>query len=139
MPVTWKEVERFEPLEFSPEAAVRRMRRDLFAPLLTLKQKLPIDAARAARPLARARGDSRRTQSGRREFIITRDELSLEMDGKWRRWPLRSGALPDRGIYELIEGSDAQERFDLWFTGDTLRGEWILEKSGGSWSFSAAT
>src|SRR5205823_5977444 len=42
MPVTWKEVSRLEPLEFSPKDAVKRMRRDLFAPVLKLRQRLPI-------------------------------------------------------------------------------------------------
>ena len=69
--------------------------------------------------------------------MIAGDELSLEMGGRWQRFPLKG--FRDRGIYELIEGSDAQQRFDLWFTGDTLRGEWILAESGGSWVLSPAT
>jgi hypothetical protein len=30
----------------------------------------------------------------------------------------------------LIDGSYQRRRFDLWFTGNTLSGEWILEKLG---------
>jgi len=159
MPVTWDEVSRLNPLDFSPDDAVLRMRRDLFAPVLELKQKLPIQLTRAtrpARPIAPARGD-KRTQSGRRDFVIAKteqagDELWLEIDGRWHRWILRpdrerkrrliavpAGDFPvdtklrrvkfeERGKYELIEGSDEQRRFDLWFSGSALNGEWILQK-----------
>src|SRR5207237_78878 len=111
----------------------------------------------ATRPLPPARGD-KRTQSGRREFVIAKteeqagDELWLEWNGRWHRWilrpdrkkerrwialpagdfstaaPLKGATFEERGTYELIEGSDAQRRFDLWFTGKALDGEWILEK-----------
>jgi bifunctional non-homologous end joining protein LigD len=47
-PVTWQEVESTAkesatPLEFTSDAALRRVEKqgDLFAPLLTLKQRLP--------------------------------------------------------------------------------------------------
>lgn len=44
MPLTWDEVEKHAPLEFTPEAALRRIAKkgDLFAPVLKLKQKLPL-------------------------------------------------------------------------------------------------
>jgi bifunctional non-homologous end joining protein LigD len=45
MPVTWEELESPDvaKLRFTPESALKRMETsgDLFAPLLTLKQKLP--------------------------------------------------------------------------------------------------
>jgi len=80
------------------------------------------------------------------------DELWLEWNGRWHRWilrpdrekerrlialpagdfstvaPLKRATFEERGTYELIEGSDAQRRFDLWFTGKALDGEWILRK-----------
>jgi bifunctional non-homologous end joining protein LigD len=37
-------------------------------------------------------------------------------------------AIEDAGAYEVIEGSDARRRFDLWFNGSVLSGAWILEK-----------
>ncbi|HEX6159222.1 MAG TPA: hypothetical protein VF111_03585, partial [Thermoanaerobaculia bacterium] len=37
-------------------------------------------------------------------------------------------AIEDTGAYELIEGSYGARRFDLWFSGKVLSGEWILEK-----------
>lgn len=36
--------------------------------------------------------------------------------------------IEDTGSYEIIEGSYQQRRFDLWFNGRTLQGEWELEK-----------
>ena len=134
MPVTWEEIERGHLLEFSPEEALQRLRHDLFAPVLQLKQKLPIDVPRAARPprpLASARGDRKRSQSGRREFVVKGNELWLESKG---HFALSASLADERGTYELIEGSDAQHRFDLWFTGRALNGEWILQKTdAGSW------
>jgi bifunctional non-homologous end joining protein LigD len=56
MPVEWKELERalssrdVEPLYFTPAAALARIRKkgDLFADVLTLRQKLPAEFTRAA-------------------------------------------------------------------------------------------
>ena len=36
--------------------------------------------------------------------------------------------IEDAGAYEVIEGSYQRHRFDLWFNGRVLQGEWILEK-----------
>ena len=179
MPVTWDEVERAKNLDFTPVAALKRVRRmgDLFAPVLQVKQKLPLKLraapARSAAPEADGRGSSRklpksRSQSGRRLFVLpkteTGNELWLEMHGRFKRWILRpdrdggpqliampagdfpvdpayyAGEVPskwrkrvkidDIGAYEVIDGSYQRRRFDLFFTGKTLEGEWLLEKSG---------
>jgi bifunctional non-homologous end joining protein LigD len=37
-------------------------------------------------------------------------------------------AIEDSGAYEIIEGSASRQRFDLWFTGKVMQGEWTLEK-----------
>ena len=37
-------------------------------------------------------------------------------------------ALEDIGIYEVIEGSHEQRRFELYFTGRVLSGPWLLQK-----------
>ena len=37
--------------------------------------------------------------------------------------------IEDSGAYEVIEGSYQRNRFDLWFNGRLLKGEWILEKA----------
>ena len=133
MPVTWTEVERSDRLDFSPDAALKRMRRDLFAPVLKVKQTLPLRATHPPRRLADARRDRGRTQSGRREFEIAGNKLWLERE---RRILRENTHFQERGIYELIEGSERLQRFDLWFSGRALKGEWILRKadSGESWS-----
>lgn len=185
VPITWDEVERAQNLDFTPDDAVKRARKDLFAPVMKIKQKLPWSAAprrRLARPADDAGKPSHgrlpkpRSQSGRRLFVLpkteTGDELWLEMRGKFKRWILRPdrergpqliampagdfkvdeayyrGEVPaqwrkrvkieDAGAYELIDGSDRRRRFDLYFSGKMLQGEWVLEKLGDethrSWS-----
>ncbi|HZU27413.1 MAG TPA: non-homologous end-joining DNA ligase, partial [Bryobacteraceae bacterium] len=113
MPVTWEELQTAldaddsHPLYFQPDAAIERLERvgDLFAPVLTLKQKLPKDIAgagneppkrvRKARATApkslesyRAKRDFTRTaepepslprashQGGRRRFVIQKHAAS---------------------------------------------------------------
>jgi bifunctional non-homologous end joining protein LigD len=183
MPLTWSEVQKRAPLEFTPDAALKRLARkgDLFAPVLRMKQKLALDVPRSRARAARSdeepgvivngiRLPKYKSQSGRRLFVVVKtdqagDELWLDMRGKFKRWILRPdregesqlvampagefpvqkeyfrGAVPaewrkrvrleDVGAYELIEGSYAARRFDLWFTGKVLAGEWELEKTGG--------
>jgi hypothetical protein len=94
------------------------------------------------------------------------DELWLEMGGELTRWILRPDdegggkliAMPagsfridkswyrgekeatDIGAYELIEGGWEQLCFELFFTGRTLQGKWLLQKINAdpkhrSWSF----
>lgn len=186
MPVTWEEVESGEPLDFTPDDAVARVTKagDLFAPVLRLKQRLPIEEARG-RAASRGRGAApaeelevvrngirlpkRKSQSGRRLFVlvkgVTGDELWLDVRGKFKRWILRPdrgggkqliampagefaidaayfrGEVPaawrkkitieDEGSYELIDGSERRRRFDFWFTGNVLAGEWVLQKTTG--------
>ena len=191
MPVTWKEVEAAKDLYWTPDEALHRLskRGDLFAEVLTLKQRLPIQVSRVPKPGSRAKQTrdagpgtrdvlpKPRSQSGRRLFVLpkteTGDELWLDMRGKFKRWILRPdreggkqliampagefaidpayfrGEVPkewrkrvsisDIGAYELIDGSYQRRRFDLFFSGKTLQGEWLLEKLGDdshrSWRF----
>jgi len=127
MPVTWEEVEARERLDFTPAAALARLRKrgDLFAPVLTLKQQLPLSIKRQRRHGRRTPG---RTQSGRHHFVKTKTELRLEVGGIFK---IRD-TLEDRGTYEIIEYDDA--RYDLWFSGATMQGRWLLQKRNGSWS-----
>jgi bifunctional non-homologous end joining protein LigD len=182
MPVTWEEVEESGDLVFSPDEALQRVRArgDLFRPVLTLKQKLPIDVEDRRPRLSPRPGQARvpvphdtglpkpKSQSGRRLFVVVKteqagDELWLDMHGKFKRWILRGdreggsqlvampagdfavdpayyrGEVPaawrkrvtidDIGAYEVIEGSYQRHRFDLWFSGKTLQGEWLLRKA----------
>jgi bifunctional non-homologous end joining protein LigD len=48
-----------------------------------------------------------------------------EVPGEWRG----RTTLEDSGSYEIIEGSYQRRRFDVWFNGQVLGGEWILEKT----------
>jgi bifunctional non-homologous end joining protein LigD len=47
------------------------------------------------------------------------------------RWKGRT-TIEDAGAYEIIEGSFARERFELWFSGRVLSGAWTLEKAPGA-------
>jgi bifunctional non-homologous end joining protein LigD len=100
MPVTWEELERGKPLEFTPGEALERLRKvgDLFAPVLKVKQKLPGQRAtpRPDRPAVsgeRSALPKPGSQSGRRLFLVTKtetgNELWIEMAGQFRRWILR--------------------------------------------------
>jgi bifunctional non-homologous end joining protein LigD len=162
MPVTWDEVRRARKLAWEPDEAIARVRKvgDLFAGVLKGRKKLEFPAVHATRAKAPVRPPQSipraRSQSGRRLFVLHRDELWTEMRGKFKRWILRPdrdggpeliampagefaidpayyrGELPvvDSGAYEIIEGSYQRNRFDLWFSGATMRGHWTLEKAG---------
>jgi len=74
-------------------------------------------------------------REGRRQLIaMPAGELSIdpayfrgEVPKAWRD----RVSIADIGSYELIDGSYERRRFDLWFTGNTMSDEWILEKPGG--------
>ncbi|HEX3582138.1 MAG TPA: non-homologous end-joining DNA ligase [Thermoanaerobaculia bacterium] len=125
MPLTWKEVEKHAPLEFTPDAALRRIAKkgDLFAPVLKLKQKLPrgFSVAPAILPAkrdtpARLPAPHRTTslpkeksQSGRRLFVVVKtdqagDELWLDVRGKFQRWILRPDREGGRQLIALFAG-----------------------------------
>lgn len=83
LPVTWDELRRAEkksdvaPLFFSPDAALKRIAKhgDLFAPVLTLKQKLPRDflaAAHAGRDVSPRRPPRARSASSRSTRSLAR-------------------------------------------------------------------
>jgi bifunctional non-homologous end joining protein LigD len=161
----------FEPGE---AVARLRRRGDLFRKVLTLKQTLPRLALSRSAEHARddeevvvhgIRLPKPKSQSGRRLFAMPKaDELWLEMGGEFHRWVLRPGPIAvhagtfriekswyrgeekalDIGAYEIIEGSFARGCFDLYFTGKTLQGAWVLEKISAdpkhrSWSFRPAS
>jgi hypothetical protein len=69
------------------------------------------------------------------EFAIDPAYFHGEVPKEWRK----RVQIEDIGAYELIDGSYQRRHFDLYFSGKTLQGEWLLEKLGDeshrSWSF----
>jgi hypothetical protein len=178
MPLTWPEVERARNLDFTPAQAIARVKKrgDLFAPVLTVKQKLRGAGSQPARSRAQAESPRHvwngvplpksKSQSGRRLFLLMKteagNELWLDMLGRFKRWILRPdreggpqliampagdfpidqsyyrGEVPDRykrrskiedaGAYEVASGSYQDRSFELWFTGNVLKGGWQLAK-----------
>ena len=152
MPVTWEELEAARKLTFTPEEAIARVgeRGDLWStggtPVGPPPARRPASRpARGRRPLPKAT-----SQSGKRLFVLTDDELRLDMGGVFQRWTIkpcvylgempidpawRRGELPgeDIGAYEVVEGSWRTGRFELWFSGRVMTGAWMLERSGEAW------
>ena len=58
------------------------------------------------------------------DFKIDETYYRGEVPAQWKK----RVKIEDTGAYEIIEGSYQQHRFDLWFTGTTLNGEWVLQK-----------
>ncbi len=127
MPVTWPELARLKKpatLDFSPDAALKRLKKlgDLFAPVLTLKQKLPkAFAAPAAAPSPKlaeygAKRDFTKTKeptavigkkgrAGGGRFVIQKHAASrlhydfrLEMDGTLKSWAVPKGVPTEVGV-----------------------------------------
>jgi bifunctional non-homologous end joining protein LigD len=61
------------------------------------------------------------------EFDIDRAYARAEVPKAWQG----RVSIEDSGAYEVIESSSQRQRFDLWFDGRVLSGEWTLEKIGG--------
>ncbi len=84
MPVTWDELKRLkrpETLFFTPDAALKRLEKlgDLFAPVLTLKQKLPKAFSPKSAPAAainsggRVGGKALKSYEAKRDFSKTKE------------------------------------------------------------------
>jgi bifunctional non-homologous end joining protein LigD len=58
------------------------------------------------------------------DFPIDPAYFRAEVPKEWRG----RVTIEDSGAYEVIEGSWARRRFDLWFAGNVLAGRWLLEK-----------
>jgi len=133
MPVTWEELKKAQrtkktaPLYFTPEAALKRLKRqgDLFAPVLKLKQHLPKafagkkSAGGASLQEYEAKRDFERTEepppkmgrAGKKgglekgRFVIQKHAAShlhydfrLEMDGTLKSWAVPKGIPTELGV-----------------------------------------
>lgn len=133
MPVTWGELkktgrdERVTRLLFTPADCLTRLRKtgDLFAPVLTLKQRLPKafarlksqrptstalqayeakrDFSQTAEPSSTAKKQS--TRKGKNHFVIQKHaasrlhyDLRLEMDGTLKSWAVPKGVPTEPGV-----------------------------------------
>jgi bifunctional non-homologous end joining protein LigD len=130
MPVTWDELKRAkrsQALFFTPDAALKRLKKvgDLFAPVLTLKQKLPTafspksTSVKAATPTLKAYESKRdfsktkepgpvakRRKAGKENrFVIQKHAAShlhydfrLEMGGSLKSWAIPKGIPTELGV-----------------------------------------
>ena len=58
------------------------------------------------------------------DFKIDPEYFRGEVPAQWKK----RVHIEDTGAYEVIAGSYQQHRFDLWFSGRTLNGQWMLRK-----------
>lgn len=128
MPVRWDELEKAahtkdrNSLYFEPDVALRRLKEigDLFAPVLELKQSLPVNIdgglRSAVKPVTTHRGRNTATESaprsssqgGRRRFVIQKHaathlhyDLRLEIHGALKSWAVPKGLPTTRGERRL--------------------------------------
>jgi bifunctional non-homologous end joining protein LigD len=153
MPVTWKELRRAErggKLSFPPAAAIRRLKKigDLFAPVLTLKQKLPKAFALQSAPSApdlkayEAKRDFSKTEepgplAGRKSpkakgrFVIQKHAAShlhydfrLEMEGTLKSWAIPKGVPTELGIKHAAFAVEDHPIGYLKFEGTIPKGQY---------------
>ena len=130
MPVTWEEVERAEGLEFTPHAAIARLRKmgDIWMPAPPPARERAPQAARTEQE----RLPGPRSQSGRRLYVIVDGELRLEIGGRFQRFRgddyigemaidpayyRGTRSVDEAGSYELIEGSLERGFLRIWLRG----------------------
>lgn len=156
MPVTWEELKRLkrpEALFFTPEAALKRLKKlgDLFAPVLTLKQKLPKAFSPKAAPAAavaktlkdyeakrdfsktKEPGPASRRSTGKDEnrFVIQKHAAShlhydfrLEMDGALKSWAIPKGVPTEPGVKRSAFAVEDHPLDYLKFEGTIPRGQY---------------
>jgi bifunctional non-homologous end joining protein LigD len=160
LPITWKELERAAKardaasLFWDAPAALKRVEKvgDLFAPVLTVKQKLPVrlkadttgnrgTTGTTGKTNVRLKPEatnvsgtwSRSRQGSRRRFVLTGNRLWLEGDAGSEQIEREREQAVDFGTYEVAEGSIKAGAMDLGFRGRVLSGPWRLSRHDGKW------
>ncbi len=155
MPVTWEELKKLKKptdLSFSPDAALKRLKKlgDLFAPVLTLKQKLPKAFAAQTAPKAPAPDLSaydakrdfsktkepgpvvgKRTSGNSGRFVIQKHaatrlhyDFRLEMDGTLKSWAVPKGVATEPGIKRAAFAVEDHPIGYLKFEGTIPKGQY---------------
>lgn len=157
MPVTWDELKRLkrpQSLFFTPATALKRLEKlgDLFAPVLTLKQKLPKAFAPKSAPVAAA-ASSLKDYANKRDFTITREphastkssrtrsksnrfviqkhdatrlhyDFRLEMDGTLKSWAVPKGVPTELGVKRSAIAVEDHPLAYLQFEGTIPKGQY---------------
>ncbi|HRE81838.1 MAG TPA: non-homologous end-joining DNA ligase [Opitutaceae bacterium] len=130
MPVTWKELTRLlrdkkkAAFDFSPSEAVKRIKRrgDLFAPVLTLKQKLP-KAFKSTSPTVRSSAALKRYEA-KRDFSKTREPKPSSLSSSSRK---KKGSA--RAARFVIQKHDATRlHYDFRLEMDETLKSWAVPK-----------
>ena len=153
MPVTWPELQRLkkpETLSFSPAAALKRLKKlgDLFAPVLTLKQKLPkafspkisapapaLEAYEAKRDFTKTKEPgpvlASRSKGAAGRFVIQKHEATrlhydfrLEMDGTLKSWAVPKGVSTEPGVKRAAFAVEDHPIGYLKFEGTIPKGQY---------------
>jgi bifunctional non-homologous end joining protein LigD len=153
MPVTWTELQRLRKpsdLAFSPAAALSRLRKrgDLFAPVLTLKQKLPkafgsktfpgsaaLKAYKSKRDFSQTAEPGpilgRRTRGKSARFVIQKHaatrlhyDFRLEMDGTLKSWAVPKGVSTEPGVKRAAFAVEDHPIDYLKFEGTIPKGQY---------------
>jgi bifunctional non-homologous end joining protein LigD len=157
MPVKWDELKRLkrpQTLFFTPDAALKRLKKlgDLFAPVLTLKQKLPKAFSPKSPPVAAAAATlkdyeakrdfsktkepgpvvKKRSAGGKNNrFVIQKHAAShlhydfrLEMDGTLKSWAIPKGVPTDTGVKRSAFAVEDHPVAYLKFEGTIPKGQY---------------
>ena len=132
MPVTWAELKRLkDPMKlfFTPEAALRRLKKlgDLFAPVLSMKQKLPAAFASMREDAAPAPRPDLSAYEAKRDFTRTREPAAkAPASGKTRARP--SAKKSGTARFVIQKHAATRLHYDLRLEMDGVLKSWAVPK-----------